>query len=135
MAPLPPRFWSSLCSKSRRNRSLTSQKKQKRFNTEGTENPEKRKKRRKSSAFLRGLRALCVEFLSVPIRCRSTPGLSALRRGLRLFRMKQRHRDQMFGEEPNLQFIRPDDVTHDQVVRSIVAAVRSLPRHGTRFFQ
>jgi len=41
----------------------------------------------------------------------------------------------MLGEEPDLQFIQADQVAHDQVICPIVAAVGSLPRHGSRFLQ
>src|SRR5467141_4236661 len=41
----------------------------------------------------------------------------------------------MLGEEPDLQFIQADQVAHDQVICPIVAAVGSLPLHGSRFLQ
>ncbi len=59
----------------------------------------------------------------------------ALRRCFRLFRMEQGDGHQMFGEEPDLQFMQADQVAHDQVVRPIVAAAGSLSRHGSRFLQ
>ena len=43
----------------------------------------------------------------------------------------QRNIHQMFGQEPNLQFIGPDNTAHQQVVGAVVAQLGGFPGRGT----
>src|SRR5215467_2482435 len=45
----------------------------------------------------------------------------------------ERRVDDVFGDEPDLQFVLPDDVAHQQVVGSIVARIGRAACHGSRF--
>src|SRR5687768_5481184 len=47
----------------------------------------------------------------------------------RLLRVREWQPDDMLGHEPCLQLVAPNDVAHDQIVGSVIAAVRSEARH------
>ena len=47
----------------------------------------------------------------------------------------ERHVDDVFGNKPYLQLVNPNDVAHDQVVRSVVAVLRCDASHRSRFLQ
>src|SRR5262245_37681855 len=52
-----------------------------------------------------------------------------------LLRVRQWNLDDMFGHEPDLQLIAPNDATDDQVIRPVVAARRCQARHRSRFLK
>src|ERR1700740_2773223 len=40
--------------------------------------------------------------------------------------------DHVFGDEPHLEFVPPDDIAHDQIVRAVVSSLGRATRHGAR---
>src|SRR3984893_615491 len=136
MEPLLPKFSFSLCSKLRDVTVPSISENNQKDLTQRTQRPQRRQRR--ADLLLLFSVALCAlrgEFLAVPIRSYAMRESLTLRRRLRLFRMTQRHGHQMSGEKPDLQFIGPDHVAHEQVIRAIVSAVVSLLGHGPSFFQ
>src|SRR5438552_3612959 len=52
-----------------------------------------------------------------------------------LHRLHERHVDHVLGHEPDLQFVAPNHVADQQVVRSIVAGFGREPSHRARLFE
>src|SRR4051794_18247929 len=64
-----------------------------------------------------------------------TSGISIAPIVCRLLRMRKGYLDDMLGDEPCLQFVASNDIAHDQIVGSVVAAVRREARHRSCFFE
>src|SRR5580698_7300202 len=63
------------------------------------------------------------------------PRLRAGRGGFGVLRAYHRNVHQMLGEEPDLQLVAANHLTHQQIVGAIVSCVGGLFSHGAGFFQ
>jgi len=52
-----------------------------------------------------------------------------------LHRLHERHVDEVFGDEPDLQLVAANHVAHEQVIRAIITGFRGAPRHRASLLQ